>query len=73
VAPPIGHLSAPVSSTAFPDRPCGSYYNTGSCVHPLSITGIEITFDNGPQLRLVEWGQAIEGNRLLIIRDVLAV
>jgi len=24
---------------------------------PLSITGIEITFDNGPQLRLVEWGR----------------
>ena len=25
-------------------QPDGSYYDTGSCVHPLSITGIEITF-----------------------------
>jgi hypothetical protein len=37
-------------------QPDGSYYNTGSCVHPLSITGIEITFEDGPKLRLVEWG-----------------
>jgi UDP-2,3-diacylglucosamine pyrophosphatase LpxH len=49
----------------------GSYYNTGSCVHPLSITGIEITFENGPHLRLVKWGQATEGNALTIQRTVL--
>jgi UDP-2,3-diacylglucosamine pyrophosphatase LpxH len=51
-----------------PDR---SYYNTGSCVHPLCITGIEITFENGPCLRLVKWGQATEMNRVMIGRTVL--
>ena len=35
-------------------QPDGSYFNTGPCVHPLSITGIEITFDSGPELQLVE-------------------
>jgi len=43
-----------------------SYYNTGSCVHPLSITGIEFTCEEGPKLRLVEWGQATEGQTLTI-------
>jgi len=51
-----------------------SYYNTGSCVHPLSITGIEITFDGGPgpRLCLVEWGQATEGHALTIQREELS-
>jgi hypothetical protein len=52
-------------------QPDGSYYNTGSCVHPLSITGIEITFESAPYLRLIEWGQATEGNALTIQRTVL--
>ncbi|MBU2261239.1 MAG: metallophosphoesterase [Proteobacteria bacterium] len=52
-------------------QPDGSYYNTGSCVHPLCITGIEITFENGPHLRLIEWGQATEGNALTIQRTGL--
>lgn len=54
-----------------PDR---SYYNTGSCVHPLSITGIEITFDSGPgpRLCLIEWGQATEGHAVTIQREVLS-
>jgi len=52
-------------------QPDGSYYNTGSCVHSLCITGIEITFENGPHLRLIEWGQATEGNALTIQRAVL--
>lgn len=51
-------------------QPNGSYYNTGSCVHPLSITGIEITYESGPQLRLVEWGQATDGHALTIQRNV---
>ncbi|MCX5819809.1 MAG: metallophosphoesterase [Deltaproteobacteria bacterium] len=51
-----------------PDR---SYYNTGSCVHSLCITGIEITFEKGPCLRLIKWGQATEGNALTIQRTVL--
>jgi len=52
-------------------QPDGSYYNTGSCVHPLCVTGIEITFENGPRLRLIKWGQATEGNALTIQRTVL--
>ena len=54
-----------------PDR---SYYNTGSCVHPLSITGIEITFEgsHGPRLCLVEWGQATEGHAVTIQREELS-
>jgi len=53
------------------NQPDGSYFNTGSCVHSLCITGIEITFENGPQLRLIKWGQATEGNALTIQRTVL--
>ena len=55
-------------------QPDGSYYNTGSCVHPLSITGIEITFEGslGPRLYLVEWGQATEGHAVTIQREVLS-
>ncbi len=55
-------------------QPDGSYYNTGSCVHPLSITGLEITFDGGtgPQLRLVEWGQATDGHALTIQREEIS-
>jgi len=52
-----------------PDR---SYYNTGSCVHPLRITGIEITYEEGLKLRLVEWGQATEGRILTIQRKEIA-
>jgi len=53
------------------NQPDGSYYNTGSCVHSLCITGIEITFENGPHLRLIKWGQATEGHALTIQRTVL--
>ena len=53
-------------------QPDGTYYNTGSCVHPFSITGIEIIFDSGPHLRLVEWGQATEGHALTIQREELS-
>ncbi len=55
-------------------QPDWSYYNTGSCVHPLSITGLEITFDGGtgPQLRLIEWGQATEGHALTIQREEIS-
>jgi hypothetical protein len=65
-----------VYRTLFPgieikNQPDGSYYNTGSCVHSLCIIGIEITFENGPRLRLIEWGQATEGNALTIQRTVL--
>ena len=55
----------------FKHQPDRSYFNTGSCVHPLCITGIEITFENGPRLRLIKWGQATESNALTIQRTVL--
>jgi len=33
-----------------------AYFNTGSCVHPRCITGIEITFKNQkPTLQLIKW------------------
>jgi len=47
------------------------YYNTGSCVHPLGITGIEIILENFPHLRLIEWSQATESNKVTIKRDAL--
>ncbi|MDP1992875.1 MAG: metallophosphoesterase [Syntrophales bacterium] len=53
------------------NQPDESYYNTGSCVHSLCITGIEITFEIGPYLRLIKWGQATEGYALTIQRTVL--
>ena len=43
-----GHTHRP----AFPSPGNGLYFNDGSCVHPMSITGIEIT--NG-QIALVKW------------------
>ncbi|MHB8093226.1 MAG: hypothetical protein ACYDH8_16760 [Syntrophales bacterium] len=39
-----------------------AYYNTGSCVHPRCITGIEITPgpDGQPAFTLIKWGYATE-------------
>ena len=38
-------------------KPKPVYYNTGSCVHPRCITGIEITMEAGaPSLKLIKWG-----------------
>ena len=38
-------------------RQAGIYYNTGSCVHPRCIAGIEITMeDSAPSLKLIKWG-----------------
>ena len=53
-------------------HPDGSYYNTGSCVHPLSITGIEITYEDSLKFSLVEWGQATEGRLLTIQRKEIS-
>jgi hypothetical protein len=47
------------------------YYNTGSCVHPLSITGLEIWFDGKIRYRLIEWHCDAEGNMLGVKRVVL--
>ncbi len=47
------------------------YYNTGSCVHSQSITGLEIWFDNEIQHRLVKWHCDVDGNMLGVRRVVL--
>ena len=42
--------------------PDPSYYNTGSCVHPRCITGIEITYgqDQKPEFTLIKWAQSAQ-------------
>jgi hypothetical protein len=53
-----------------------TYYNTGSCVHPRCITGIEITpgKDGQPAFTLIKWGYAAQGaaRTLGIQRQVLS-
>jgi UDP-2,3-diacylglucosamine pyrophosphatase LpxH len=52
-----------------------AYYNTGSCVHPRCITGIEITpgKEGRPAFTLIKWGYATQGagRTLAIERQVL--
>ncbi|MCK9365524.1 MAG: hypothetical protein M0P74_18230, partial [Syntrophales bacterium] len=52
-----------------------AYYNTGSCVHPRCITGIEIApgADGKPAFTLIKWGYAAQGagRALAIAREVL--
>ncbi|MDP2268930.1 MAG: hypothetical protein Q8K46_07145 [Deltaproteobacteria bacterium] len=55
------------------NEPDPSYFNTGSCVHTLSITGIEISFEEELRFRLVEWQYTPEGNVLTIQRTILAM
>ncbi len=59
-------------------KPEAVYYNTGSCVHPRCITGIEITMEgNAPSLKLIKWGYDVTsrskagGYNLTIRRTVL--
>lgn len=59
-------------------KPDPVYYNTGSCVHPRCITGLEITMDDKICFRLVKWGCFAEvaeegdgGYRLNIKRTIL--
>lgn len=47
------------------------YYNTGSCVHPMSVTGLEIYLDDEIQLYLVEWIYTYEENILAIKKVTL--
>jgi predicted phosphodiesterase len=58
-------------SSHLQDRRDPRYYNTGSCVHPLSITGLEISFDGEIQYNLIEWLCAAEENILVVKRVVL--
>ncbi|MCL1881270.1 MAG: metallophosphoesterase family protein [Oscillospiraceae bacterium] len=56
----------------FPTNPQenGSYFNTGSCVHPRCITALEI---NGGEILLVKWGIETRDDGVLFIeRSVIA-
>jgi len=61
------------------EKPEAIYYNSGSCVHPRSITGIEITAEQDagghirPHLALVKWAiqPAAETPSLVIARTLL--
>ncbi len=42
-------------------RPDPTYYNTGSCVHPRCITGIEITSEHDkPKFTLIKWSYTVQ-------------
>ena len=60
-----GHTHRP----RFPELGDIAFFNDGSCVHPRSITGIEI--ENGT-ITLIKWQISTkEDGTLQIIRDVL--
>ncbi|MBC8200370.1 MAG: hypothetical protein H8E80_10100 [Desulfobacteraceae bacterium] len=45
-------------------KPEPVYYNTGSCVHPRCITGIEITVrDDRPYLTLIKWSHDVKKSK----------
>jgi len=53
------------------DRRDCSYYNTGSCVHSLGITGLEMCFEDIIRVNMIEWLYVAEGNMLAVKRVVL--
>ena len=60
-----GHTHRPVFSA--PSQ--GSYFNTGSCVHPRCITGIEI---ENNEITLIKWSVRSREDRVLSVeREVL--
>lgn len=62
----IGHTHRPM----FPEIGGTLYFNTGSCIHPSSITGIEI--QNG-EIALVKWSYEKENSELLDVqREIIA-
>jgi UDP-2,3-diacylglucosamine pyrophosphatase LpxH len=56
-----GHTHRP----HFPDKHSTPYYNSGSCVHPRSITGIEITKG---EIVLIKWSVTADENGALKIQ-----
>ncbi len=61
-----GHTHRPM----YPDVDKPHYFNDGSCIHPHSITGIEIT---GGNITLVKWNvKTRDDGTLFIGREVLA-
>lgn len=60
-----GHTHRP----AYPKPGSGFYFNDGSCVHPRSITGIEIS---NRQIALVKWSVAADSDlNLYVNRQIL--
>jgi UDP-2,3-diacylglucosamine pyrophosphatase LpxH len=60
-----GHTHRPI----FPEPGEGKYFNDGSCVHPWSITAIEIT---SGEIALVKWSQKTrEDGSVYIGKDIL--
>lgn len=61
-----GHNHRPM----FPEIGEPLYFNDGSCVHPLFITGIEI---NKGEITLVKWSVKVNGEGVLFVgRDIIA-
>jgi len=61
-----GHNHRPM----FPEIGEPLYFNDGSCVHPLFITGIEI---NRGEITLVKWSVKVNANGVLFVgRDIIA-
>ena len=55
-----GHTHRPV----FPDNEEALYFNDGSCVHPRSITGIEISDGH---ISLIKWSVMVDDNQTLYV------
>ena len=63
----VGHTHRP--SFSYPSQNATPYFNDGSCVHPRSITGIEIV--NGT-ITLIKWFIDTKENGILqVVREVL--
>jgi UDP-2,3-diacylglucosamine pyrophosphatase LpxH len=61
-----GHTHRPIC----PRDPKNLYFNDGSCVHPTSITGLEI---RNSAIKLVKWGvRTTEDMRLIVDRQEIA-
>lgn len=61
-----GHNHRPM----FPEVGEPLYFNDGSCVHPLFITGIEI---NMGEIALVKWSVKVKGEGILFVgKDIIA-
>ncbi|MCI6013191.1 MAG: metallophosphoesterase [Firmicutes bacterium] len=61
-----GHTHRPALSM----DPASLYYNTGSCVHPGSVTCLELVFG---QLTLVKWTTCVDARRYFFVcREILA-
>ena len=60
----IGHTHRPI----FPKKGQVSYFNSGSCIHPKGISGIEISENN---INLVKWSMSSGKEKQNIERKVM--